>query len=98
MNKLDRERLQRIAKLLDRIPFPHDGGAGPSASLRGMVTFQNDARFFIPRIRRALNDMIFQSIDTPENEIECGVDYDDPNEIIGELERWVDRRNRERWD
>lgn len=98
MNKKDRERLSRLGECIDAIPLPHDGGGTKTASMRGFVVYQADMRTARPLMLKVLNDMIFESIDTSENDIERGWDYDDPDASLVQLEAWIERRAGEGWE
>ena len=98
MNKLDRERLTRLEYAIETIPLPHDGSGTKTASMIGFARYQNDMREALPLVKKILNDMLFESIDTPENDIEIGWDYNNPDKTLDKLETWIESRKRENWN
>lgn len=98
MNKTDRERLGRIAELIDKFPFAQDGRGAKTASLQGAVAVQRDARIILPLVTKILKGMVFESIDTEENDIEEGWDYQAPDKSLNELEQWMNERSANGWE
>ena len=48
-------------------------------------------------ISKVLNYMIFESLDSPGNDIEIGFDYECPDKTLEQLKQWIDIRAEEYW-
>ncbi|KKK56993.1 hypothetical protein LCGC14_3058970 [marine sediment metagenome] len=69
MNQQDRDRMARLYALIDRVPFPHAGSGGPTASLRGMVTYQEDMRVFMPMLKTVVLAIARPDMEAPDQEL-----------------------------
>lgn len=94
MNDKDRERIGRLRRVLNSIPFAKDGSGTATASAKGFVDFQNDMHAVLPAADRVLEGMIVERYP----DFEPGWDYYDPDIILNELEKWLKMRKDQKWE
>ena len=78
------KRAWRVASLLDSVPYPHDGGGSPTASIEGMSKFQHDMRKILPLVKNALRNIASD----PEMFEDC----------MADAELYVKNRNERNWE
>jgi hypothetical protein len=93
MNQENRKRLWRLKQLITAIPYPHDGGSKSSVSIAGLAGYQSDMRNLLPALARVIEGITYSGID----ELEEGEDYEDPDELMADIEAWIEKRKCEDW-
>ena len=96
MNKKDIDRLIRLQKLVDAIPFSASGTATQTGV--GAVQYEQDARAFRPVIKGVLFSMVMEHhAADPDSDFELEWDFDDPDRLLDAMEQWVRDRKVVNW-
>lgn len=95
MNATDRQRLARLYSLVDAVPFPASGTATTTAA--GLSAYAQDMRYFRPRFKQVLLDMLYEDA-AKHSDLSEGKDFDNVEDQIVELEKWVERKQAAGWE
>jgi len=90
MKRKDIIRLAKIKEILNEVPFGYDGSTAQTASIRGAFKFQRDMNYLRPKISDILQSMIEGN--NPSDF------YDSPDDLIEEVEAWIEKRKNEDWE
>jgi len=99
LNKNDRLRLFRLNDLLGAVPFPRcDFWGSTTAAGFGRAGYEKDMRIIVPFYKKVISGMIMeQAAQDPDNDLEEGWDYDNPDKLLAAMELWVEIRKGEGW-
>lgn len=82
--------LSELSRLIDSVPFAHDGTGSKTASMGGAWAAMGDLRKERVFVRHVLNAIV---------ETDVGIEgADDPGEELRKFSEWIDKRKAEHWD
>jgi len=83
MKDKERRQLQRIYNILD---IPKFASGANSITIGGVASYASDCAYVLPKVRTVLHSM------------GTGESWDgETEEILGELESWIEKRKAEDW-
>src|SRR5882672_8293151 len=93
MNREDRKRIDRLYDLIAAVPFPASGSK--STTIAGLSSYAEDMRQFTPAIQNVLFGMM--NLDCKNKELIEDEDYNNPDEMLTAIEKWIDLRKNQQW-
>jgi len=96
MNDKDRTRIDRLAFVIDAVPFSNNGGT-QSQSVLGLMNYEQDMRAIVPAIKAVLHGMRSEHYRETAGWMP-GADYDDPDIMLDAMETWVKDRKAQNWE
>lgn len=90
MNQKDKERLNRLYRIINAVPFSASGSK--SQSVAGLAGYEQDMRAFLPAIKETIKGIAADGYEWEE-----GYDYQDPDLMLDALEAWIEKRKLEQW-